>query len=195
MSATALAGAVELLDRSLAFTRPALAGVRAEHLGRRTPCRGWPLAHLLAHMDDGLDAWTEAATGRVALTPVAPEGASPVTSPVAAIQAKACVLLGWWLDHPPGRVEVGDLALSAQTLVAAAALEVTVHGWDVQATLGPALPVPDDLADPLLSIARRLVPVDDRDGCFAPPVPPAPGATGSEALLAFLGRGRPDHLP
>lgn len=183
MSSTALAGAVELLDRSLAYTRGALAGVRADHLGLTTPCRGWPLTLLLAHMDDGLDAYTQATTGQVSL--VAPPGRSPVE----AIRDKACTLLGWWLDHPPDDVGVGDLRMPAQTLVAAAALEITVHGWDVHSTVGTPVDVPADLARPLLTIAHTIVGDDDRQGCFAPPVPASPVAGGSQQLLAFLGRG------
>ena len=92
-------------------------------------------------------------------------------------------------DHPPEEVGVGDLVLPAQTLVAAAALEVTLHGWDVHATLGPPVPVPDDLARPLLRVAHHVVEDADRNGCLAPPVPPAPGATASDRLMAHLGRG------
>ncbi len=181
MSSTALAGAVELLDRSLGYARPALAAVRPEHLARATPCRHWPLAVLLAHLDDGLDAWTEAATGQVSLLP------TTALSTVASIRAKACGLLGWWLDHPPERVDVGDLLLPSETLVAAAALEVATHGWDVHATVHGVRPVPPELSGPLLAVAHHVVP-DDRDGCFAPPVPAASGATQSQALMAFLGR-------
>ena len=180
---TALAGAVELLDRSLAYTRGSLAPVREEHLDRATPCRGWSLALLLGHMEDGLDAWTEAASGRVSLVPTG--GASTVV----AIRDKACALLGWWLDHPPARVGVGDLALPSETLVAAAAVEVALHGWDVSATLGEPEPLPEDLARPLLAVARHVVGDDDRAGCFAPPVTPPPAATESQCFLAFLGRG------
>ncbi|MGZ5401054.1 MAG: hypothetical protein ACXWDM_13685 [Nocardioides sp.] len=182
MSATALAGAVELLDRSLAYTRGALAEVRVDHLGLATPCRGWPLALLLAHMDDALDAYSQAATGQVSL--VAKQSLSPIES----IRDRACALLGWWLDHPPDEVEVGDRRLSSHTLVAAAALEITVHGWDLHATVGAPVDVPADLAAPLLTIARVVVGDDDRDGCFAAPVPAVPDACDSRQLLAFLGR-------
>ena len=183
MSPTALAGAVELLDRSLAYTRSALAEVRPEHLGLPTPCRDWPLRLLLAHMEDGLDAWTEAATGSLSLAP------TTAGSPVEAIRDKACALLGWWLDHPPEQVDVGDLVLPSETLVAAAALEVTLHGWDLHATIHEPVPVPEDLAGPLLAIARHVVGPDDRDGCFAPPVTPAPDASPSARFVAYLGRG------
>ncbi len=183
MTATALAGAVELLDRALAYTRGALAEVRADDLALATPCRDWPLALLLAHMDDSLDAYTQAATGRVALV------TAGSLSPIETIRDKACALLGWWLDHPPDEVGVGDLRMPSQTLVAAAALEITVHGWDVHATLGRPVDVPADLAGPLLAVARVVVGDDDRGACFAPPVPAAPGTDESQHLLAFLGRG------
>ena len=68
----ALDGAVELLDRSLAYTRVALADVRPELIGRPTPCAGWDLGRLLAHMEDALDAFTEAAAGRVEVAPLPP---------------------------------------------------------------------------------------------------------------------------
>jgi len=183
MSSTALAGAVELLDRSLAYTRGALAEVRADHLCLTTPCRGWPLTLLLAHMDDALDAYSQATTGRVSL--VTHGGRSPIES----IRDKACTLLGWWLDHPPDDVGVGDLRMPAQTLVAAAALEIAVHGWDVHSTVGTPVDVPADLARPLLAIAHTIVGDDERQACFAPPLPAVPEDGESQQLLAFLGRG------
>lgn len=180
---TALAGAVELLDRSLAYTRGALAGVRPGHLEVPTPCQGWTLRHLLAHMDDALDAYAEAVTGHLSLTP----SRGPLR--VDSIQAKACALLGWWLDHPPHEVALGDQLVPSRTLVTAAALEITVHGWDIHTTLGRTVPVPEDLAGPLLSIAGAVVGTEERLACFAPPVAIGPAATDSERLLAFVGRG------
>jgi hypothetical protein len=59
----------------------------------------------------------------------------------------------------------------------------------VHATVGEAVPVPADLARPLLRVAHHVVTAADRDGCLAPPVTPVPAATDSERLLAFLGRG------
>lgn len=182
MSSTALAGAVELLDRSLAYTRGALAVVRSDHLGLTTPCRGWPLTLLLAHLDDGLDAYAQAASGQVSLV------ANRSLSPIESIRDKACALLGWWLDHPPDEVAVGELRLPSQTLVAAAAVEIALHGWDLHATVGAPVPVPADLAGPLLTVARVVVGEDDRHGCFAAPVPVAPDPCESQQLLAFLGR-------
>ena len=64
MTAT-LGGSVELLERALGYTRARLGRVDDGLLDRPTPCEGWTLGDLLAHMEDALDAFTEAASGRV----------------------------------------------------------------------------------------------------------------------------------
>ena len=179
---TALTSAVELLDRSLAYTRMALAGVSAARLGARTPCRDWRLRDLLTHMDDSLDAFTEAAGGSVELTP------SHAVPPVLVLQQKACALLGLWTGEGPPGVRVGGVDLATELLVATASLEITVHGWDVAQTTGARTPIPDGLARHLLAIARQVVSDDDRGDRFATAVPEPPGAGPSDRLLAFLGR-------
>ena len=179
----ALMGAVELLERSLAYTRVALADVRPDSLGAATPCAGWTLSRLLAHMEDALDAFTEAAGGRVLVEPTPTRG-----DRVETLRDKACALLGAWAGADPRTVEVGDRAAAAPLIVAMAALEIAVHGWDVAQATGRRTPIPDDLARGLLTVAERVVEPADRGTRFAaarrPPTPP----TQSEALLAFLGR-------
>jgi uncharacterized protein (TIGR03086 family) len=180
---TALTGAVELLDRALGYTRVVLVGVPGADLDRRTPCRDWNLRQLLAHMDDALDAFTEAAGGAV---DVPARGWSPLR--VDRLQEKACALLGAWSGQPPAGVSVGGADLASDVLVSAAALEITVHGWDVScATTGPAR-IPEELARQLLPVARRVVHRDDRPLRFAPPLTPEQDAPADEQLLAFLGR-------
>ena len=136
-----LGGSVELLDRALAYTCAQLSTVEDDQLGRRTPCEAWTLADLLAHMEDALDAFTEAAGGSVAVT-----GSGCDASPVCAIQAKATGLLGVWSRPAPGDVvleaSAGRLDIQTPLLVTTAALEVTVHGWDVARTTGQDAPVP-----------------------------------------------------
>ncbi|MGH3361805.1 MAG: TIGR03086 family metal-binding protein [Nocardioides sp.] len=191
---TALQGAVELLDRSLGYTRVVLTGVADAHLDRSTPCRDWRLRDLLDHMDDSLDAFTEAAGGRVLLDqpPSDPAGAR-----VERLQTKACALLcGWTAEDRETGVRIGDAALASDLLVAMAALEITVHGWDVARAIDSPADLPLDLAAALLDVALLVVGPADRGRRFAPPLPPsgfANGAAGDERdrLLAWLGR-RPD---
>lgn len=176
--------AIELLDRALAYTRGALATVRVEHLGRRTPCARWDLDALLAHMDDALDAFTEGAAGEVRV-----DVRGPVATRVGVLQVKACALLGAWSDPAAARrSRVGDAGLDATHLALAAALEITVHGWDVAQTTGARTSVPDDLATRLLPVAATLVGGTGRRPSFADPALPPIEATAGERLVAFLGR-------
>jgi len=186
--------AVELLERALVHTRTALLAVRPEHLHRPTPCARWDLDDLLWHMDDALDAFTEAATGRVGLAPT--EG--PLVRPVGVgarlerLQRKACHLLGLWSgavsDGVPAAVLVGGRSTSTRRLVGTAALEITVHGWDVGQATGRAGAVPADLAAALLPVAAAAVDATDRGPRFAHPLL-VPGALPADVrLLALLGR-------
>ena len=184
-----LQGAVELLERSLAYTRVLLADVRPDQLRRPSPCAGWTLGRLLAHMEDGLDAFTEAAGGHVEVAPI------PVTATrVDAMREKACALLGAWTQARPAAVTVGDTDLQAPLLVATAALEITVHGWDVGQATGRRTPIPQDLARGLLPVARQVVHPADRGGRFGAVVVAPRSASYDERLLAYLGRSDGHHL-
>jgi len=187
---TALSGAVELLDRSLGYTRVILAGVTPDHLDRPTPCDDWSLGELLAHMEDALDAFTEAAGGTLGTTGrgvVLGAGLGAVPR-VNRLQDKACALLGAWSGVTPDGVRVAGHDLSSDLLVAAAALEITVHGWDVGQTVGLRSAISDQLAERLLPVARLLVQPEDRAVRFAAPRPLPTGAGPGACLLGFLGR-------
>lgn len=181
---TPLDGAVELLDRALAYTRVALSDVTDADLGRRTPCPRWDLGQLLAHMEDALDAFGEGSTGSVALEPRVPARVRTST-----LQEKACALLGAWSTQTPARVEIGGHAMDTHVAVLAAALEITVHGWDVAQATGSVTPVPADLARRLLAGAEALVVDADRGDRFGPARPVDADAPDDQRLLGFMGRG------
>ena len=83
--------------------------------------------------------------------------------------------------------------LEAPTLVATAALEITVHGWDVGQATGRRTPIPMELAARLLPVARQVVDPADRGSRFAPAVATSPSAPPDVRLLGHLGRsGRRD---
>ncbi len=185
---------VELLERSLGYTRTALARVGPTDLTRPTPCDRWDLAALLAHMDDALDAFLEAAGGTVA-PPTGPGGA-PRPGGTDSLCAKACALLGAWTSAPPQAVTLdralhgagrgAGVVMDPALLVLTAALEITVHGWDVTRALDLDHPVPPALAVDLLPVARALV----GEGRFAPALAVAgdPGAPSGVRLLGAVGR-------
>lgn len=189
----ALDDAVELLDRALAYTRVALADVTDEALARPTPCAAWTLGRLLAHMEDALDAFTEAAAGSVQIDPP-----GPASDRVGALREKACTLLGAWTRATPAEVVVGDRALDSGLLVSTAALEITVHGWDVSQATGRPARIPEALAAGLLRVARQVVDPADRGTRFDDPRPTSRGASHDTVLLAYLGRrltGPPGQIP
>ncbi len=88
----------------------------------------------------------------------------------------------------PGEVLVGDAAVASRVLVTAAALEITVHGWDVAEATGSPRRVPAELAAGLLDAAGALVDARDRGVRFGPAHPVPDDAPADVRLLAFLGR-------
>ena len=132
-------------------------------------------------MEDALDAFTEAAAGRVEVDPV-----PPTTTRVDALREKACALLGAWTAARPTseQVEVGDLGLDAPLLVATAALEITVHGWDVGQATGRRTRIPADLAEGLLADRpARDRPGRPRAAVREPAAGPARGAARRPAAV------------
>jgi hypothetical protein len=74
-------------------------------------------------------------------------------------------------------------------IVAAAALEIAVHGWDVAQATGVRHHLPDDLGHALLPVAHAVVAPEDRPARFALPQVPARDMGPTAELLGFLGRG------
>ena len=179
----ALEGAVELLERALGYTRVTLADVRPDNLHAPTPCSVWTLSRLLDHMDDALDVFTEAASGQVHV-----ERVPASDDRLDTLRQKACALLGAWTEARPSSVEIGDRRLDAPLLVATAALEITIHGWDVAQATGRGTPIPGDLARGLLPIAEQAIGPADRGSRFAAPLPLGPSTVPSDNLLAYVGR-------
>lgn len=177
---------VELLERALGWTCGHLCRVGPADLPRATPCSTWNLAALLAHMEDSLDAFAEAAAGFVTPLPAPrlPESAVPQ---VPVLQAKATALLGSWTRPVVPVVRTGSARIPSRLLIATGALEISVHGWDVAASLGRAPSLPSGLAADLWPIATRVVTPADRPARFAAARERRPCDPG-DRLLAFLGR-------
>lgn len=174
---------VELLERAIGYTRGALATVTDDALDLRTPCASWHLDDLLAHMSDGLDAFTEASRGHVHVD-VAP----PASTTVGALKEKACTLLGAWTSPAAITARLGALHLDSALLLRVGALEIAVHGWDVGQATGRGLPIPEGLAADLLPVADLVVSPADRGVRFAPALSTQPDESNGSRLLGHLGR-------
>lgn len=177
---------VELLERALGYTRSSLALVTPALMDAPTPCTGWDVEDLLAHMHDSLESLHEAgAVRRVGLTP-APAASGDL---VEAIRARACDLLATWSAALSGQVvSVDGRQVTSSVLTSAGALEVTVHGWDLAVACGVRRPIPPALAADLMRIAPLLVTEADRPRRFAPALPVSERAPAADRLLAHLGR-------
>jgi uncharacterized protein (TIGR03086 family) len=179
-----------LLEPSISYALGAVLAVTPELLPRPTPCRGWDLRMLLRHACESLTAFGEGIeTGRVSLDPAA-EDSDLEADPARAFRDRACQLLDAWTSpgHQRHVIEIGGCPLAASVMAAAAALEVTVHGWDISQACGQRQPIPRATATSLLAIAPILVPRAGRHPLFAAPVTVPATAGPSDQLAAFLGR-------
>jgi hypothetical protein len=111
--------------------------------------------------------------------------------PVELLRDRAAELLcaAFAVDEPPIRVE--GVPVPRGMIVAAGAVEIAVHGWDVWAACGGLAPVPAELAEPLVRELPQLI--DVRDGLFGPPVAVPALACPGARLVAYLGRDPGRH--
>lgn len=180
-----VAGGFELLERAIGYALGTLHLVTPETMDNRTPCAEWNLHQLMAHLNDGVQALTDAlASGYVSAEPIGGE-----TCPVAVLQAEASRLLGALsVARGSGAISIAGHPLAVTVVAGAGALEVAVHGWDVARACGERRPIPARLAAELLELAPLLVTDAERPGRFAPAVPLPRGSGPSDRLLAFVGR-------
>ncbi|GAB3417197.1 DinB family protein [Flindersiella endophytica] len=189
----ALIGGIGLFERAVGYTLGCLQLVRPSLLDRPTPCAGWDVRALLAHMNDSLLALHEAiAHGSVGLDPYDDFG-DPAADPVATLKNRACALLGEWSaagerTSPPEPVAIADLVLTTELVAGTGAIEVAVHGWDLARACGADRPIPLGLAADLLPLVPFFVTEEDRPIRFAARVPVPRDAELGDQLLAFLGR-------
>jgi uncharacterized protein (TIGR03083 family) len=207
---------LELLGWAISYAVASARLATPQRLSCPTPCTGWDLGSLLHHVSDSVGVVHEAlSTGCIGsgltgtgLTGTGSTGAGspgpgpaagdcgPDRDPVSDLYRRAGQLLAACTpatpDAPDDRaghlVAIGDRELAARMVVAAGAIEITVHGWDISVACGSRRPVPPDLAALLLPIAPLFITPGSRPGLFADPVPVSEWACPGDQLVAFLGR-------
>ncbi|MFC4114935.1 TIGR03086 family metal-binding protein [Nonomuraea zeae] len=182
----ALVAGVALLERAIDYARGAFRVVSPAALCRTTPCAGWNLQTLLAHMNDSLQALNEAATGHIGWQQRQPVSRTPSAL---LLRDRATETLGLWAgtlsDH---LVSIDDRHLTSPMVAAVGAIEISVHGWDVARTCGEHHPIPPLMAEELLDLAHLFVTPADRPDRFALPLSVPAYAPAQDRLLAYLGR-------
>jgi uncharacterized protein (TIGR03086 family) len=180
----------ELLDAALDYALAGLALATPPRQSHPTPCRGWDLKTLLDHLSDSMRvlADTVATTRLASPSPVPDPG--PGGDPAARLRGQAARLRAVCASTgPPGRmVAIDDREITVGMAMVAAAIEVSVHGYDIFAACRTPQPVPPSLAAALLPAAALLVTPRIRPGLFADPVRLTGTASPGDQLIAFLGR-------
>jgi uncharacterized protein (TIGR03086 family) len=184
----ALIGAIALLERAINYTLGSLHVVTPEALSRATPCKGWDLRALLAHVNDSLMVLHEATRGSVDLDASAEDG-DPAVDPVTTLRNRACRLLGARTNaRGQDVIAIEGCPLTTSIVTSVGAVEVAVHGWDIAQACGRHRPIPCALAEEMLELSPLFVTDVDRPARFAAPVDVPPLASPGGRLIAFLGR-------
>jgi uncharacterized protein (TIGR03086 family) len=174
--------------RSVDAIRPIVASVRPDDLHRPTPCVGWDLRALLAHMT-GQDRGFAAAV----LADVSEEAFVPRDPTVDAWTAGAAVVVAAFAAADPARPvllpEFAGRRFPLDVVIGFHLLDTLVHGWDVAATLGVDVDYDEDLRAAAHAQAERVPTGAARTAPGAPFAPVlASEATGWDHTLALLGR-------
>jgi uncharacterized protein (TIGR03086 family) len=181
---------LELHRRSLEAIRPIVARVRPADLDRPTPCAGWDLRALLAHMI-GQDHGFAAAV----LADVSVDAFAPRVPSIAAHEAGAALVTAAFATADPARpvllAEFDGRRFPIRSVIGFHLLDTLVHGWDVAGSLGIEVDYDDDLVAAVQAQAE-LVPGGPArtapDAAFAPARPIAAESDGWARTLALLGR-------
>ena len=160
------------------------------NVSRPTPCAGWDLGVLLHHVSDSVGVLHEAITAGCVGSGPAADDDGPDPDLVGSLYRRAGRLLAACAPAGPAGplVAIGDRELATRMAMAAGAIEITVHGWDISVACGSHRPVPPGLAALLLPIAPLFITPGTRAGLFADPVLVPGRACPGDQLVAFLGR-------
>ncbi|WP_432929007.1 TIGR03086 family metal-binding protein [Microbispora sp. CA-135349] len=189
----------DLDRRAVQASVDVVAEVRPGDLEHPTPCVGWTLADLLAHMTAQHLGFAAAAEGRGADLDAWRERRAPDPVRAYAVAAERVVdafAAEGVLDRAFVLPEIGvDAPFPAVQAIGFHFIDYLVHGWDVARTLELSYDPGPDLAEAAWPIALAVPDGDYRDrpgAAFAPSLPAGPEASRFDQVLARLGRA-PAH--
>lgn len=173
-----------------------------DRLGAPTPCAGWDLARLLAHMtgqNHGFAASARGETGDLGIWADRPVGTEPARvfgesadEVLAAFAEEGVLERRFWLPEiRDGRTFPAGQAIGFHFV------DTVVHGWDVARTLGVEAGFDADVPAAVLPIAGAVPGGDARlaeGAAFRPSVTVEDAAGTLDRVVAALGRS-PDWAP
>jgi uncharacterized protein (TIGR03086 family) len=177
-----------------------VASVTVDDLAGPTPCSGWSLADLLAHMTVQHNGFAASARGNGADLEIwRPARVADVvaTDPVGTYTAAATDLLDAFnaqgaLDAVFALPEFGpDATVPGAMAIGFHFVDYVVHGWDVARSIDVPFALPADVVRAVLPVALGVPDGDFRaaDGSpFGRALRPADGASDLDRVLRHLGR-------
>ncbi|MGW3607341.1 TIGR03086 family metal-binding protein [Micromonospora sp. NPDC005161] len=182
-----------VLDEAHQALRTVVERVPADAWDRPTPCERWTVTQVLQHATGDQIAFAAAIVGGPgpAEDPLSPSGrvdGDKLVGLRAALDASARAWAGVADDDPQVPTPLPQGKLSAQVGAVACALDAAVHAWDIAAATEQPSPLSDELARPLLVVARQIVEPLRAYGAYAPAIDPGPEADDVSVLLSYLGR-------
>ncbi|WP_306320929.1 MULTISPECIES: TIGR03086 family metal-binding protein [unclassified Streptomyces] len=182
------------LNRQAVLASVEAVGRVDDDLGRATPCEGWVLADLLAHMTAQHRGFAAAARGHggdLHAWEVRPLGADPAGEyAVAAQDVLDAFTRSGVLERKFVLPELGA-TIPGATAIGFHFIDYVVHTWDVARSLGDRFDLAPELAGPALEIARAVPDDSSRSkpgAAFGPSVSPARQDAALDEILALLGR-------
>ncbi|NUR70621.1 MAG: TIGR03086 family protein [Hamadaea sp.] len=148
-----------LLDDAHRALRTAIAGVGPDGWDLPTPCDQWTVTQVLQHAAGdqlGYAGTLGVGTGP-AYNPFAPSGQldeDPATFTEQALAASAAAFAAVETGTQDVPKPLPLPPMSAEEVVAAAALDAAVHAWDIAVATGQASPLTPELSQALLPIAH-----------------------------------------
>ncbi|UVO13726.1 TIGR03086 family metal-binding protein [Mycobacterium sp. SVM_VP21] len=177
-----------------------VSSVTVDDLSRPTPCAGWHLLDLLAHMTVQHRGFAAAARGSGAdLAIWRPETVADAVAadPVATYAAAAVDVIDAFagvdaLERAVALPELGaGVTFPAALAIGFHLVDYAVHGWDVARTLGKSIDPPAQVVAAALPLAFAVPGGKfrtDPKSPFGPAIPPSDQAGDLDRLLAHLGR-------
>ena len=179
---------VTLHVRALDLASELVGAVRPADLGRPTPCAGWDLAALLAHMIGQNRGFADALRGGTDVAAYAP------VPDVTAWPASVADLLAAVAEPGTDAVLLPEITTARRfpvpVVIGFQLLDTVVHSWDVATALGRVWRPDAPLVDAVLEQARLIPtgPARTAPGAAFGPVLAAGEADPWLAALALVGR-------
>ena len=173
--------------------------ISPDDLARPTPCAGWDLAALLAHMVGQNHGFADAvsSTGDLPSSAFAarPVVARPGEAWAASTRRLADAFARADLDRPVLLAEISaEQRFPTGLVIGFHLLDTVVHGWDVATALGRDYRPDDELVGTTLQLARLVPDGEPRErsgAAFAPSLAVSEQSPDWSRALALLGRATP----